>query len=96
MFMFAEKEAMFSTNARMPFPASASAWLREGSREVSGAREVEERRKEGERDILREDSSPERVEYRRPWMNANGDMRKRISSGERARGPVIMRFETTV
>lgn len=29
-------------------------------------------------------------------MNARGDIRKRISRGERARGPVIMRFVTTV
>jgi len=29
-------------------------------------------------------------------MKASGDIRKRISRGERARGPVIMRFVTTV
>jgi hypothetical protein len=36
------------------------------------------------------------VEKRRAWMNASGDMRKRISRGERARGPVMMRFDAIV
>lgn len=31
-----------------------------------------------------------------PWMKARGDMRKRISRGERARGPVMILFDTTV
>ena len=29
-------------------------------------------------------------------MNANGDIRNKISRGARARGPVMMRFVTTV
>ena len=87
-------------NARMPFPAKAKAWLREGRRSVSEVAVEEGWRRvskaEGESERFREDSSPERKEYRRPWMNASGDILKRISSGERARGPVIMRFDTTV
>ena len=30
VFLFAENDATFNTNARMPFPAKAKAWFREG------------------------------------------------------------------
>ena len=92
VFLFVENELTFNTNAKIPFPAKASVSVQNGSGSVV---EVEGGREEARQTLMAESSSV-RCEYRRACTKARGDMRKRISRGERARGPVMMRFVTTV
>ena len=91
VFLFAENELTFNTNAKIPFPAKASVSVQDGSGRV-----IEVGREREVREILKAEGSPVRCEYRSACTKARGDMRKRISRGERARGPVMMRFDTTV
>jgi hypothetical protein len=90
VFLFAENELTFRTNANAPFPARVIAVLRDG-------RGME--RKESWNGVqleTKEENSPLREAKRKAWEKARGDMRKRISRGESARGPVMMRFEAMV
>jgi hypothetical protein len=90
VFLFAENELIFRKNAKAPFPARVRAVLRDGrgseSKESWKGAQVE----------MKEDSSPFREAKRKAWEKARGDMRKRISRGESARGPVMIRFDAIV
>ena len=90
VFLFAENEVMFKKKAKIPFPARVRAVLRDGRGKD---------RKESWKGVqveMKEVSSPLREAKRRAWKKANGDMRKRISREESARGPVMILFDAIV